>query len=131
VVNYSIVKGNAATITGQAHNVAEAVAAVNRAQADRWSSEGMAFVAVFVGNDAVGAYPMVQRAGAWWAPDVEAFEAKSHTFGSLPLGALFTLPGNVTLWRKHDDKHGKKVGGRSRVLGFRPIKAQEVVVPAN
>lgn len=67
MVNYSIVKHNASTITGQAANVAEAVANVNRAQADRWSSEGKLFVAVFVGNDS-GAYPMVVRAGKWWAP---------------------------------------------------------------
>lgn len=127
MVNYSIVKHNAATITGQATNVAEAVANVNRAQGDPWSSEGKLFVAVFVGNDATGAYPMVENGGVWWAPDVEAF-AQPHTFGTLAHGALFTLPGGRKVWRKADDANGQAVGVNAVRRGFR---RSDVVVPAN
>jgi hypothetical protein len=128
VVTYSIIKHNASTITGQAANVTDAVAAVNRAQQDRWSSDGKLFVAVFVGNDTIGAFPMVENGGQWWAPDsIEGYTAP-HTFGSLAPGALFTKPGGTTLFRKWDDAHAKVAGSRSPNARF--FSRNAVVVPA-
>jgi hypothetical protein len=129
VVNYSIVKHNASTITGQVANVADAVVAVNRAQGDRWSSDGKLFVAVFVGNDTMGAFPMVENGGQWWAPEfIEGYTAP-HTFGSLAMGALFTKPGGTTLFRKWDDNHAKVAGSHSPNARF--MRRDAVVVPAN
>ena len=130
MVNYTIVKFDGSSITGQANSVVDAVAAVNRAQGDPWSSEGRLFVAAYVGENVAGlgrCLALVENGGQWFAPEVEGFTAMSSSFGSLAKGTLFTLSGGRKLYRKVDDTHGQAVGINA-VRKF--IRRSELVVLA-
>jgi hypothetical protein len=104
VVNYSIVKFNGSTITGQADTVALAVANVNRMRCDQWYTEGRPFVAAYVGDDAGVVQLALAADGITYSDPRPAVKSGDYTtFGNLPIGTAFRLAitKNARLYRKH------------------------------